>query len=127
MKHATLRNSVEYTLAESAQPIRVVLADDHAIVRNGIAYALCERFPMEIAGEASDGIDLWATLVATAPDLLITDLIMPHFDPLRGSSRFARVSPSGQPASAINRRLRVFPLADREGTRVGTRCRSSLE
>ena len=69
-------------MAESAQPIRVVLADDHAIVRNGIAHVLCERFLMVIAGEASDGIDLWAALTATAPDLLIADLIMPHFDPL---------------------------------------------
>jgi DNA-binding NarL/FixJ family response regulator len=70
------------TLADSMQYVRAILADDHAVVRAGIAHALREQFSVVIIGEAGDGITLLAMLAATHPDLLITDVTMPNFEPI---------------------------------------------
>jgi DNA-binding NarL/FixJ family response regulator len=62
---------------------RVVLADDHAIVRSGIANALRDLPDLEIVGEADTGDTLLAILDKTRPDLLVTDVTMPHFEPIQ--------------------------------------------
>lgn len=67
------------TLADSMQYVRVLLADDHALVRAGIAYALHEHFSATIVGEVGDGSALLASLATCYADLLITDLTMPNF------------------------------------------------
>jgi DNA-binding NarL/FixJ family response regulator len=62
--------------------VRVVLADDHAVVRSGISNALKELPNLEIVGEASDGPELFATLAQTQPDCLLIDVTMPDFEPI---------------------------------------------
>lgn len=66
--------------------IRVVLADDHAVVRAGIANALRELSDIEIVAELGDGNALFTTLDRIRPDLLVTDVTMPDFEPI-GSIR----------------------------------------
>jgi DNA-binding NarL/FixJ family response regulator len=61
---------------------RVVLADDHALVRSGIRNALQDLPELDIVREASDGTTLRAALKETDPDLLIVDVKMPEFTPL---------------------------------------------
>jgi len=61
---------------------RVVLADDHALVRSGIRNALQDLPGIEIVREASDGPSLQSALEETTPDLLIVDVKMPDFAPL---------------------------------------------
>jgi DNA-binding NarL/FixJ family response regulator len=61
---------------------RVVLADDHAVVRAGIANALRELSNIEITAELSDGGALLSTLEQLQPDLLVTDVTMPNFEPI---------------------------------------------
>ena len=61
---------------------RLVLADDHAVVRAGIANALRELPNIEIVGEIGDGHALIATLARTQPDVLVTDVTMPDFEPI---------------------------------------------
>ncbi len=61
---------------------RVLLADDHALVRAGISKALQELPELEIVGRVGDGCALRAALAAEQPDLLIVDVRMPEFDPL---------------------------------------------
>lgn len=63
-------------------PFRVVLADDHAIVRAGIANALKELTEVAIVGEVGDGAALFAALEQDRPDLLLTDVTMPNFEPI---------------------------------------------
>ncbi|MGB0388808.1 MAG: response regulator [Ardenticatenaceae bacterium] len=61
---------------------RLLLADDHALVRAGIRKAL-EALPnIEIVGEVGDGPTLFATLAETEPDCLLMDVTMPDFDPI---------------------------------------------
>ncbi|MEF3273084.1 MAG: response regulator transcription factor [Chloroflexus sp.] len=61
---------------------RVVLADDHAVVRAGLRTALAGLPNFEVVGEAADGPQLLATLAQHQPDLLVVDVAMPAFDPI---------------------------------------------
>lgn len=62
---------------------RVVLADDHAIVRAGIRNAL-ENIPnLKVVGEAGNGPELRTLLRNFRPDLALVDVTMPNFDPIR--------------------------------------------
>lgn len=67
---------------EPMSTVRVLLADDHALVRSGIRNALQELPNLEIVCEAGDGPSLLACLAETHPDLLLVDVTMPAFEPL---------------------------------------------
>jgi DNA-binding NarL/FixJ family response regulator len=66
----------------AAEPIRVVIADDHPMFRFGLAAVLAAAPGIEIVGEASDGDELLSLVTAEAPDVVITDLSMPGRDGL---------------------------------------------
>lgn len=61
---------------------RIVVADDHAVVRAGIANALKGVAGLEIVGEAESGPSLLAILEQTRPDCLLIDVAMPNFEPM---------------------------------------------
>ena len=69
-------------ILESVTPVRIVLADDHALVRAGIARALAGMPGYEIIAEASDGPSVDEALARSEPDLLLIDVAMPAFEPL---------------------------------------------
>jgi DNA-binding NarL/FixJ family response regulator len=58
--------------------IRVVLADDHVFVRDGIKSLLENEVNIEVVGEAIDGIEALKVVETTKPDLLILDIRMPN-------------------------------------------------
>jgi DNA-binding NarL/FixJ family response regulator len=60
--------------------IRVVLADDHDLVRSGIKALLTMIEGVEVIAEARDGQELLALLVDVTPDLVMTDISMPGMD-----------------------------------------------
>jgi len=60
--------------------IRVVIADDHRVVRDGLCYLLGQEPDIEVAGEAGDGSQAAAVVAATRPDVLLLDLYMPGID-----------------------------------------------
>ncbi|HQE92449.1 MAG TPA: response regulator [Anaerolineae bacterium] len=62
--------------------IRVLLADDHAIVRAGLRNALANLPELEIVGEVSNGPELAQALERLRPDFLVVDVNMPEFDPV---------------------------------------------
>jgi DNA-binding NarL/FixJ family response regulator len=61
---------------------RLLLADDHAIVRAGILNALKDLPNIEIVGEAGNGRELLTMLAELQPDCLVTDVNMPEFEPI---------------------------------------------
>lgn len=61
---------------------RVLLADDHALVRAGIRNALNEQANLHIVGEVGDGPSLLPAIEQWQPDLLLIDVTMPDFDPI---------------------------------------------
>jgi NarL family two-component system response regulator LiaR len=60
--------------------IRVVIADDHRVVRDGLCYLLGQEPGVEVAGEAGDGAQTLDVVAATRPDVLLLDLYMPEPD-----------------------------------------------
>jgi DNA-binding NarL/FixJ family response regulator len=61
---------------------KILLADDHAVVRAGIRNALTDLPNLEIVGEVGDGRALLASLAETQPDCLLIDVAMPNFEPV---------------------------------------------
>lgn len=60
-----------------ARPIRILIADDHPIVREGIAALLNRRADMVVVGEAADGREAVELFRQVQPDLVLVDLRMP--------------------------------------------------
>ena len=60
--------------------IRVVLVDDHAVVRTGLAQLIAAAGDMEVVGHASDGSEALSVVKETAPDVVLMDLQMPGID-----------------------------------------------
>ncbi len=69
----------------SPGPIRVVVADDHVIVRKGICALLATEPGIEVVGEASDGQEALAEVQRLRPDVILMDLVMPTLDGLEAT------------------------------------------
>jgi two-component system, NarL family, response regulator LiaR len=63
-----------------AEPIRVLLVDDHAVVREGLRAFLELQDGIEVAGEAADGLEGVAAAERLRPDVVLMDLVMPRLD-----------------------------------------------
>lgn len=70
-------------------PIRVVVADDHGIVRKGIQALLAEEPDIEVVGEAGDGAVAVAETIRLQPDILLIDLVMPGIDGVEAIRRIS--------------------------------------
>jgi two-component system response regulator DegU len=75
------------------QKIKIVLADDHILVRNGIKAMLESETELEVVGEASNGIEALAVAKTLHPDILVLDIRMPEMTGLEAAARLAEVSP----------------------------------
>ncbi len=70
-------------LNDETQPARIVVADDHAVVRAGICAALNDLPNVQVVAQVGDGPGVFAALTQHRPDGLVIDVSMPDFDPLR--------------------------------------------
>ncbi|HEX5653449.1 MAG TPA: response regulator transcription factor [Chitinophagaceae bacterium] len=70
----------------TAQQIRVAIADDHKIFRDGIRMALKDKEYLRILWEAEDGKDLMHKLQLKIPDVLLMDIRMPEMDGINAIS-----------------------------------------
>jgi DNA-binding NarL/FixJ family response regulator len=64
----------------ASQPVRIVLADDHDLVRSGIKALLSMVDGLDVIAEARDGEELIALVDALMPDVVMTDISMPKMD-----------------------------------------------
>ncbi|HEX9632699.1 MAG TPA: response regulator transcription factor [Gemmatimonadales bacterium] len=74
--------------------LRVVLADDHALVRSGISALLDPLDGVEVVGEAADGAAAVALVAALSPDVVLMDITMPTMNGLVATQRLARDFPN---------------------------------
>ena len=63
-----------------AKPIRVMLVDDHAVVRSGLGAFLMVFDDLELVGEASNGKEAMRLCEQVQPDVILMDLVMPEMD-----------------------------------------------
>jgi DNA-binding NarL/FixJ family response regulator len=77
----------------ASQTIRVVLADDHALVREATAELLERSGGIQVVGQAADGAEALQLVRARRPDVLLLDLAMPGIDGLEVARRAREVSP----------------------------------
>jgi two-component system response regulator NreC len=76
--------------------IRVLIADDHAIVREGLRQLLNGQTDMEVAGEAEDGRQALEKVKSLHPDVILLDIAMPHLSGLEVISLIREAAPETQ-------------------------------
>ncbi|HEX3875539.1 MAG TPA: response regulator transcription factor [Bryobacteraceae bacterium] len=73
--------------------IRILLADDHAVVRQGFKMILAEQPDMEIVGEAGNGREALALAESLKPDIVVMDVAMPELNGIEATRRIAETAP----------------------------------
>jgi NarL family two-component system response regulator LiaR len=76
--------------------IRVVIVDDHTVVRQGLRFMLEQRAEVEVVGEGSDGEQAIALAGELVPDVLLLDLLMPKLDGIAAVRAIKRLTPTTQ-------------------------------
>lgn len=82
------------TLGSERLSIRILLVDDHKIVRDGLRSLLELEPDMEVVAEASDGNDAIAQARAVSPDVVIMDIAMPGMNGIEATGHIMRELPT---------------------------------
>ncbi|MBN1152376.1 MAG: response regulator transcription factor, partial [Dehalococcoidia bacterium] len=69
--------------------IHILIADDHPVVREGLAAMLERQDDMTVVGEASNGAEAVEKVIQTSPDVVLMDLRMPVMDGVEAMRRIA--------------------------------------
>lgn len=83
---------------------RILIADDHQVVRNGIRDLLDEHLRWEVCGEAENGREAVAKVMELKPDMIILDVSMPLVNGFDAAAQIRKVAP--------NTKIIVFSMHD---------------
>ncbi|MGO9875482.1 MAG: response regulator [Acidimicrobiia bacterium] len=75
-------------------PIRVLLADPHALFRRGVRLVLEDEADIEVVAEAGDGLDAVERIVELIPDLVLMDVVMPGVSGIEATRRVRALVPN---------------------------------
>ena len=78
-------------MAEKA--IRILIADDHAVVRNGFRRILEAQWDLEVLGEVSNGREAVEAVLEQQPDVVLMDVTMPELNGIEATRRIVRDAP----------------------------------
>ena len=73
---------------------RILIVDDHEVVRMGIRLLFSNNGPLQVCGEAEDGPDALQKVLELAPDVVILDLTMPGMNGFETASRMREIAPT---------------------------------
>jgi DNA-binding NarL/FixJ family response regulator len=79
-----------------ADPIRVLIADDHALFRRGLEMVLQDEADIDIVGQASDGAEAVANARDTLPDIVLMDIRMPKISGIEAARAMKEVAPTSK-------------------------------
>jgi len=77
----------------SVKKIRVLLADDHAVVRRGFRMILDSQADLEVVGEVANGREAVAAAQELQPDVIVMDVTMPELNGIEATRRIAEIAP----------------------------------
>jgi len=73
--------------------LRVMLADDHLVVREGLKALINREADMEVVGEVSDGLEVNAAAERTRPNVVVMDVSMPHLNGMEATRQLRETLP----------------------------------
>jgi two-component system, NarL family, response regulator NreC len=73
--------------------IKIILADDHAIVRHGLSRAFQQEAGMEVVGQAKDGLSVLQLVAELSPDVVVMDISMPDLNGIEATRRITADHP----------------------------------
>jgi two-component system, NarL family, nitrate/nitrite response regulator NarL len=100
------------------QPIRLIIADDHAIFRDGLRRLLATQPDFQVVGEASDGKEAISLAQSMKPDVLLLDLAMPR---VPGMEVLRELSRQEMPVRTILLTAAIQPFAVTSALQLGAR------
>ncbi len=77
-------------------PIKVFLADDHAVVREGLSLLLDTQAGITVVGEAADGRKAVRQVERLCPDVVVMDIAMPEMNGIEATAQIRNICPSTQ-------------------------------
>ena len=118
---------------------KVLIADDHPLVRSGVRRALEEEHDIDVVGEATNGAKVLPLIGQTGPDLVVLDISMPHLDGLTCLDQIRKrypdvkvviLSASGDPArvqAALARGATAYVLKSIDVRDLASALRQAIE
>jgi len=77
----------------ASKPTRILLADDHGVVRNGFRALLASQWDMEVVGEASNGREAVEMAEKLTPDVVVMDVTMPELNGIEAARQITKAQP----------------------------------
>ncbi len=95
----------------SSEIVRVLLIDDHAVVRRGLSAFLMTYEEIDVIGEAASGTEGIEMVKQSLPDVVLMDLVMPEMDGIEATRHIRQISPSTQVIvlTSYSEDERIFP------------------
>jgi CheY-like chemotaxis protein/anti-sigma regulatory factor (Ser/Thr protein kinase) len=92
-RHDTAERLVFDSASGTLKALRILIADDHAVVRAGLRELFSQRPALQVVGEAADGVETISQAMALQPDVIVMDVSMPQMNGIEATREIHRALP----------------------------------